>query len=188
MEVNLWIVGGILLAIGLFSVIKRLYGNGNSQSQNVGKKVDTIKKVPPIERNENEFNVKIGSKISAKNSFIENIDKFRNLLPTLNEGTFNPSDWTDYIIDINNGELIEYWKKAHTSVNSWIRLLASWGLKTDDCSSFKAMSIHQHMYIVDNGCPIELGKTYNVTKKCWILTNPNNQREIIVIGEVKEQE
>lgn len=91
----------------------------------------------PIISNENDTQ---GSKRygkSAKVAFLENIDKFKLLLPSLSDGTFASSNWTDIIISINNDELIEYWGKAHKSIDSWIRLLASWGLKTDNCMAFK---------------------------------------------------
>lgn len=122
---------------------------------------------------------------SAKVAFLENLPRFKHLLPTLCDGTFNSSDWTDDIIDINNDELIEYWKKVHTSDKAWLRLLASWGLKPDNCISFKAMEVHKKMYVTKDGAEITLGQSYNVIQKCWIQTDSDNHKKVVVLGKVE---
>lgn len=122
---------------------------------------------------------------SAKVAFLENLDRFKALLPTLCDGSFNSSDWTDNIIDIDNDELTMYWKKAHTSVDAWLRLLASWGLKPDNCTSFKAMDVHKKMYVTKNGTEITLGQSYNVIQKCWIQTDSDSRNKVIVMGKVE---
>lgn len=122
---------------------------------------------------------------SAKVAFLENLDRFKALLPTLCDGSFNSSDWTDNIIDIDNDELTMYWKKAHTSVGAWLRLLASWGLKPDNCTSFKAMEVHKKMYVTEDDSEITLGQSYNVIQKCWIQTDSDNRNKIIVFGKVR---
>lgn len=122
---------------------------------------------------------------SAKVAFLENLDRFKALLPTLCDGSFNSSDWTDNIIDIDNDELTMYWKKAHTSVDAWLRLLASWGLKPDNCTSFKAMDVHKKMYVTKNGAEITLGQSYNVIQKCWIQTDSDSHNKVIVMGKIE---
>ena len=122
---------------------------------------------------------------SAKVAFLENLDRFKALLPTLCDGSFKSSDWTDNIIDIDNDELTMYWKKAHTSVDAWLRLLASWGLKPDNCISFKAMDVHKKMYVTKNGTEITLGQSYNVIQKCWIQTDSDSRNKVIVMGKVE---
>ena len=128
---------------------------------------------------------KVKSSKSGKVAFLENIDRFKAFLPTLCDGTFNSSDWTDDIIDINNDELIEYWKKVHTSDKAWLRLLASWGLKPDNCISFKAMEVHKKMYVTKDGAEITLGQSYNVIQKCWIQTDSDNHKKVVVLVKVE---
>lgn len=122
---------------------------------------------------------------SAKVAFLENIDRFKTLFPTLCDGSFNSSDWTDNIIDIDNDELTMYWKKVHTSVDAWLRLLASWGLKPENCTSFKAMEVHKKMYVTKDGSEIILGQSYNVIQKCWIQTDSDNRNKVLVMGKVE---
>lgn len=122
---------------------------------------------------------------SAKVAFLENLDRFKALLPTLCDGSFNSSDWTDNIIDIDNDELTMYWKKAHTSVDAWMRLLASWGLKPENCVSFIAMEVHKKMYVTIDGAEITLGQSYNVSQKCWIQTDSDNCSKVLVMGKVR---
>lgn len=175
----------IALTIGVIGTIVCLVKKRNGED---------IKKVKKGDLEENQVTPpsvqalpekKLKSSKSAKVAFGENIDRFKALLPTLCDGSFNSSDWTDNIIDINNDELTMYWKRAHTSVDAWLRLLASWGLKPDNCTSFKAMEVHKKMYETKDGSEIVLGQSYSVIQKCWIQTDSNNQSKILIMGKVE---
>lgn len=167
----------IALAIGAIVLISRMRKGETITTE-------SSEKTPPIPPGETLPPPPQPSK-SAKVAFLENLDRFKALLPTLCDGSFNSSDWTDNIIDIDNDELTMYWKKAHTSVDAWLRLLASWGLKPDNCTSFKAMDVHKKMYMTRNGTEITLGQSYNVIQKCWIQTDSDSRNKVIVMGKVE---
>lgn len=172
----------IALAIGAIVLIARMIkgGKGTQKPDKTDKKTTPT---PPVKPQLLTSPVKQSK--SAKVAFLENLDRFKDLLPTLYDGSFNSSDWTDNIIDIDNDELTMYWKKAHTSVDAWLRLLASWGLKPDNCTSFKAMDVHKKMYVTKNGTEITLGQSYNVIQKCWIQTDSDSRNKVIVMGKVE---
>lgn len=168
----------IALAIGAIVLISKMRKGGEKTTKHDKRPTPTppVKPLPPPPTAK-------PSK-SAKVAFLENLDRCKALLPTLCDGSFNSSDWTDNIIDIDNDELTMYWKKAHTSVDAWLRLLASWGLKPDNCTSFKAMEIHKKMYVTKDGSEIILGQSYNVIQKCWIQTDSDNRTKVLVMGKV----
>ena len=168
----------IALAIGAIVLISRMRKGGEETTKHSKRPAPT----PPV--NPLTLTQPVKPSKSAKVAFLENLDRFKALLPTLCDGSFNSSDWTDNIIDIND-ELTMYWKKAHTSVDAWLRLLASWGLKPDNCTSFKAMDVHKKMYVTKNGTEITLGQSYNVIQKCWIQTDSDSRNKVIVMGKVE---
>lgn len=124
---------------------------------------------------------------SAKDAFIENIERFIPLLTSLCDGTFKSSDWTDIIIDIDNDELTIYWQKAHKSVESWMRLLASWGLKSDNCTGFIGMIAYSGKYVLKDGTNIVVGRKYKVDTQCWVLTTTDTIGKVVLRGVVKEE-
>ena len=167
----------IALAIGAIVLISKMRKGGGKTPQTDPVPTPPVKPLsppPPVKPSK-----------SAKVAFLENIDRFKTLFPTLCNGSFNSSDWTDNIIDIDNDELTMYWKKAHTSVDAWLRLLASWGLKPENCTSFKAMEVHKKMYVTKDGSEIILGQSYNVIQKCWIQTDSDNRTKVLVMGKVE---
>ena len=170
---------GIALAIGAIVLISKMRKGGEETTKHGKRPTPTppVKPLPPIPTAK-------PSK-SAKVAFLENLDRFKALLTTLCDGSFNSSDWTDNIIDIDNDELTMYWKKAHTSVDAWMRLLASWGLKPENCVSFIAMEVHKKMSVTIDGAEITLGQSYNVSQKCWILTDSDNCSKVLVMGKVR---
>lgn len=172
----------IALAIGAVGAIVLIAkkSKGGEETPKYGKKITPDSPVTPL-----PLTPPVKPSKSAKVAFLENLDRFKALLPTLCDGSFNSSDWTDNIIDINNDELTRYWEKAYISVDAWLRLLASWGLKPDNCTSFKAMDVHKKMYVTKNGTEITLGQSYNVIQKCWIQTDSDSRNKVIVMGKVE---
>lgn len=168
----------IALAIGAIVLISRMRKGGTKTTR-------SGEETPPTPPGETLLPPPPKPSKSAKVAFLENLDRFKALLPTLCDGSFNSSDWTDNIIDIDNDELTMYWKKAHTSVDAWMRLLASWGLKPENCVSFIAMEVHKKMYVTIDGAEITLGQSYNVSQKCWIQTDSDNCSKVLVMGKVR---
>lgn len=181
---NILIVGGIVLAVGLLALVK--FTNKTKTKNTKGQaKANTIHPTPKY--SEADLSKATKQTKAAKTSFLENIDRFTPMLTSLSDGSFNASDWTETIVDINNDELTQYWIKANKSADSLCRLLASWGIKSDNCTSFRAMDIHREMYKQVDGSETELGKTYSVVRNCWIMTDSDNTNKVIVFGIVKAQ-
>lgn len=128
------------------------------------------------------------NQMAAKIAFLNNITRFIPKLNTLLDDSYKGNDWTDDIIDINDPNLIEYWKIIYKDKKTVLRVLSVWGLKPDMCMSFLSTDAHRYMYTKADGTPIEIGKNYNVIKHCWILSQTNsagkNKKTVIVKGEV----
>ena len=129
------------------------------------------------------------NQMAAKTAFMDNIQRFIPKLNSLLDGSYNGNDWTDDVIDINESNLIEYWKKAYKESRSVLRLLSVWGLKPDMCTSFVCMDLHKEMYDKADGSSIETGLTYKVIKHCWLLTQtkPDGrvEKKVIIKGVVE---
>lgn len=127
-------------------------------------------------------------KPTAKEIFIKNISKFTTNFNSLLDGSYNSNNWTDDIIDLNNEELIVYWKKIYNKVDSILRMLAMWGIKPETCSSFVGVNSYKEMYITETGDSIEKGIRYIVKSPCWILTdNATGEKKIILKGVVSHE-
>lgn len=126
--------------------------------------------------------------MAAKKAFLSNVIRFIPKLNSLCDGTYKSSDWTDDIIDINDEDLIGYWKKIHKDSKAILRVFSGWGLKPEMCSSFVSLEAHKELYTKADGTPIEVGKNYNVVKQCWILTEVNSDgktvKRVLIKGEV----
>lgn len=127
--------------------------------------------------------------LAAKVAFLNNITRFVPKLNTLCDGTYNSSDWTEDIIDINDENLMAFWKKIHMDNKAILRVLSGWGLKPEMCSSFMCLAAHKELYTKADGTLIEVGKNYNVIKQCWILTEVDadgkTAKRVLVKGEVE---
>ena len=195
----LWIGGIAVIAIlGVYTIKaskkKREETNNHHSSQIAGQiGGSTQMRNPgmpqkPVDKPGNTTSQNPLNQMAAKNAFLSNIKRFVPKLNSLLDGTYDDSDWTDDIIDINDPDLIEYWKKIYKDSKAVLRVLSGWGVKPEMCTSFVSMDTHKSMYTKADGTSIDIGKNYNVIKKCWILTNTNSEgkvsKTIIVKGEV----
>lgn len=177
----LW-TGGICLAY----VAGRSSGRRNGEFEELQRKVtslerenEELKKAKKSDSvNQNEY-VSKKNYVPAKEDFLKNIDRFLPYLNSLVDGTYNSEVWTDNIIDINNGELMTYWKKIHDNQESILRLLAMWGIKPDNCDSFEGMETYALTYETADGSPIVVGKKYKVIKPCWMITSDNSKKTLL---------
>lgn len=127
-------------------------------------------------------------KIGAKETFIKNIKRFTTKLNSLLDNSYNSSDWTDDIIDLNNEELTDLWKRIYKNVDSILRIFAMWGIKPENCTSFVGIDSYKEMYATNTGIGIEKGIRYIVKSPCWILTdNATGKKEIILKGVVEHE-
>lgn len=125
--------------------------------------------------------VKPSKKMSAKEAFVENLDKFVPKLNTLLDGTYNSSQWSEIIVDINNDELTNLWKRANKKVDNVLRIFGMWGLKPEYCTSFVATEKDKEMYETLNGEAVIKGHKYVVKTPCWILTDDTQSKKTIVL-------
>ena len=103
--------------------------------------------------------------------------------------TYNSSQWTEIIVDINNDELTNIWKKASKKVDYVLRIFGMWGLKPEYCTSFVANGIEMGMYETINGEAIIKGHKYFVKTPCWILTDDAQSKKTIVLkGTVTDED
>ena len=140
-----------------------------------GKKPVTPKPAPAEKPYKNE------NKQSAKEAFVENVKKFVPNLNTLLDGTYNSSQWTEIIVDINNDELTNLWKRANKKSDNVLRIFGMWGLKPEYCTSFVATENNKEMYETINGESIIKGNKYVVKSPCWILTDDTQSKKTIVL-------
>lgn len=140
-----------------------------------GKKPVTPKPAPEEKPYKNE------NKQSAKEAFVENVKKFVPNLNTLLDGTYNSSQWTEIIVDINNDELTNLWKRANKKSDNVLRIFGMWGLKPEYCTSFVATDKDKEMYETLNGEAVIKGYKYVVKSPCWILTDDTQSKKTIVL-------
>lgn len=121
------------------------------------------------------------SEQSAKEAFMANINLFKSNLNTLLNGTYNKDDWDYQIRKINNKELSNYWGKVCQNVDSILRMLAMWGIRSDDCIAFVGIDIYNEMYATSSGVSIENGVHYTVKSPCWVITDTNTGKKQILL-------
>lgn len=173
----LWCIAGI---VGVVVVVKLLRSKGSQErpsGSDNSKLLPDSSKVPPAPSVAEGKNVV--SKLSAKEAFLHNVDKFEHILPQLND-KLNIESWSEQIIDINNPQLIELWKRCLKNVGVWKQMLSSWGLRQDTCKTFTYLDKYANMYDVADGKSPEDGCKYRVIDGCWILTNDNNGEKRVI--------
>lgn len=147
-----------------------------------GEKPVTPKPAPAEKPYKNE------NKQSAKEAFVGNVNKFVPNLNTLLDGTYNSSQWTEIIVDINNDELTNLWKRANKKSDNVLRIFGMWGLKPEYCTSFVATEKDKEMYETINGESIIKGHKYVVKSPCWILTDDTQSKKTIVLKGIVTNE
>lgn len=120
----------------------------------------------------------------AQVAFVENIEHFKPLLKGLEVGNVDKGKWNDLIVDIYNKELLDIWKKVINRPNSWVRILASWGLSYDACTEFTYLKGREQLYHTRNAEAMKEGKVYTVESPCWIYTNSQGKKSVVLQGEV----
>jgi len=133
---------------------------------------------PPIDPT-NKGGIEPKPTLSAKEAFLDNVDKFSAILPQLND-SLNVELWSEQIVDINNPQLTALWKRCLNDTYRWKQLLSSWGLRQDTCKSFTYLNKYSNMYETSDNATPEEGCKYRVIDGCWILTNDNSGDKRIV--------
>lgn len=165
----------IALAIGAIVLIARMsksgkFGKGNNDGTGSGN--ENPPSLSEVKINKNQ----------AKKAFLLNIDKFAQILPSLNNDSFDCKLWTEVIVTINDFHLTELWKKYVSTADvkeRWKRLLASWQIKSDNCKSFTCLREDNILsYTLPNGDTLVMGEKYKVEVVCWVYTDEDSQGNI----------
>lgn len=121
----------------------------------------------------------------ASTAFVKNRSRFGTILLGLEKGYIDRDKWSEIIVDINNPQLIDVWKKVMNRPDMWMRIIASWGISFDACKKFTYINGREEMYSAPSEGFCE-GVAYNVVKSCWIYTSPEGHKEVIIKGIVKK--
>lgn len=118
----------------------------------------------------------------------KNLSKIAPLLRGVTrECITNDNDWTSLIVSINNDDLIELWKKSVKRPELWVTYLQTFNIQMDWVDSFVGLEEYKELYENEDGNEIEVGIKYSVVAPCWIHTDANNQKSVILKGIVKPQ-
>lgn len=108
---------------------------------------------------------------SAKEVFVSNYMKFSELLPLTiaqKEDGIIIDKWEEVIKSIEGSEiLLTEFRKYADAIDTWLKLLCSWGLKQDGCKRYPGMLINKDYYMTDDNVAIEPDSNYNVIVPCW---------------------
>ena len=117
----------------------------------------------------------------AKEIFLSNYQKFNELLPlTAAHADINIVDkWESTIKSIKDSDmLLMEFKKYTDNLDTWLKLLCSWGLKQDGCKQYPGMLINADNYGTDSNVPIEDEQNYKVIVPCWTIWIEENGKRV----------
>lgn len=123
---------------------------------------------------------------SAKQVFSENLEMFLPFLAELTKESFNGEKWKDQILSLGNAEMNTIWSKTKGKSDSLLRILAFWGYKPELCSSFVSTGNENGMYEEEDGGSLTNGIKYDVLSKCWLHTENNGTKNVVLKGKVKK--
>lgn len=108
----------------------------------------------------------------AKDVFVNNFLEFGKLLPitAAHADLLIVDKWRDTIKSIEDSDmlLVEF-NKYVDNLDTWLKLLCSWGLKQDGCKQYPGMLINTDNYITENNVLIEQELSYKVIVPCWTI-------------------
>lgn len=117
----------------------------------------------------------------AKDVFINNYPIFSELLPiTTSHTDINiVNKWENTIKSIANSDmLLMEFKKYTNNLDTWLKLLCSWGLKQDGCKQYPGMLIRTGYYITEDNVAIEQERNYKVVVPCWTIWIEENGKRV----------
>lgn len=129
---------------------------------------------------------------NAKDCFINNIDKFAELIPltSIRKTNSMSAEWENVILSIqHSGPLYAEFIKYKHNMEAWLLHLMSWGLKQDRCKEYPGSLIDSHKYFAKDGM-LDITKQYVVLSPCWTLWKSDNgmlQEIVVSIGLIKEK-
>lgn len=130
-------------------------------------------------KKDQESNASFGK--SAKEIFVNNYQVFKYLLPlTATHADLNILDkWEKAIKSIENSDLLYMeFKKYTDNLDTWLKLLCSWGLKQDGCKQYPGILINTDNYATDDNIAIDEERNYKVIVPCWTIWIEENGKRI----------
>lgn len=130
-------------------------------------------------KKDQESNASFGK--SAKEIFVNNYQVFKYLLPlTATHADSNILDkWEKAIKSIENSDLLYMeFKKYTDNLDTWLKLLCSWGLKQDGCKQYPGVLINTDNYATDDNIAIDEERNYKVIVPCWTIWIEGNGKRI----------
>lgn len=127
----------------------------------------------------------------AKEVFVNNYHKFGELLPiTAAHADINiVIKWENVIRSIEDSDLLIYeFHKYVDNLDTWLKLLSSWGLKQDGCKQYPGMLINTDNYATDDMISIDEERNYKVLVPCWTMwieENGKRREKLVSKGLVK---
>lgn len=123
----------------------------------------------------------------AKEVFVNNYQRFGELLPL----TAAHADidivykWENVIKSIVDSDLLLHeFKKYADNLDTWLKLLCSWGLKQDGCKQYPGILINSNNYSTDDNLAIDQERNYKVIVPCWtIWVDENGKRTEMLVSK-----
>lgn len=167
----------IALAIGAIVLIARKRNEGGDNKKTEKKRHPPV--LPPKKEKVWE---------PAEFAVEKNLTKIAPLLRGVSrESITNSEEWTSLVISINNDDLTQLWKECVKRPELWVTYLQTFKLQMEWVDSFEGLDGYKEKYSMENGDDIVIGKKYRVVSPCWIYTDKNNQKSVILKGIVKPQ-
>lgn len=130
--------------------------------------------------------------LSAKETFVSNYSVWGDLLKLSSEtNDENVSKWEKCISSIpNSSDLQVEFSKYKNNLDTWIKLLQSWGLKKDCCKQYPGILVDSNRYDLVNQKQIHEDANYIVVIPCWTIwidTNGIKTEKIVSKGILKQK-
>lgn len=157
------------------------------------KEVETLKKQinnqqssSEKRRSDDTASVKTFEGKPAKDAIIENIELIKPLLENLTSDSYNGEKWADLIKSFNSPELNGIWGKIGCKSDALMRIFSFWGFRPELCTSFICTGKENELYEAENLTNLEQGVKYDVMSKCWLFTNNEGVKSVIIKGKVRK--
>lgn len=139
-----------------------------------------------------EITTLVSNVLSAKEIFVSNYAAFSDLLMlTQDANNERVTKWEQAIASIpNSSDLQAEFAKYKNNLETWIKLLQSWGLKKDGCKQYSGILVDLNRYNLMNNEQIDEDANYTVISPCWTIwidVNGTMTEKIVSKGIIKQK-
>ena len=129
---------------------------------------------------------------SAKRTFVLYYSVFEGLLNLSSDSNDeNVSKWEQAIASIpSSSDLQAEFAKYKNNLETWIKMLQSWGLKKDGCKQYSGILVDLNRYKLMNNEQIDEDANYTVISPCWTIwidVNGTMTEKIVSKGILKQK-